>query len=82
MQFLPNWTRTHRKYSAQALAANAAVIAAWEAMPSDLKSALPASAPHVVAYLVLAISAFGILGSMIDQGAITESPTPPQTPQG
>lgn len=77
MHLLPSWTRTHRKYSAQALAANASIVGAWEMIPADLKAALPQSAAHVVAYVVLAVSALGILGSMIDQGAITEAPDQP-----
>jgi len=79
MRLLPNWTRTHRKYSAQALGLNGLVIGAWEAIPGDLKAALPSSAPHVVAYIVLTVSALGILGSMIDQGSVTAAPDqPPQ----
>lgn len=77
MKLADNWMRTHRKYSVQAMALSACVVAAWEHIPDDLKAALPKCAPHAVAYIVLGLLALGVVGSMVDQGAVTE---PKDTP--
>lgn len=72
MKLVDNWMRTHRKYSAQAMGLAAAIVIAWEKLPDDLKTALPKSAPSIVAYTVATMLVLGIFGSMVDQGAITD----------
>lgn len=74
MKLADNWMRTHRKYSAQAMGLAATVVVAWEKLPDDLKSALPKSAPHAIAYAVAALLVLGIFGGMVDQGAVTAGP--------
>lgn len=74
MKLLDNWTKTHRKYSAQAMAASITIQTAWVALPDKITAPLPAWTPKVVAYTVVAMLFLGIIGTMVDQGAVTAVP--------
>lgn len=81
MKLVDNWMRTHRKYSAQAMATAIAIEGAWQTFSgTTLAASLPPAAPKYVGYVVMGLLALGIFGSMVDQGAITD-PTPPEEPK-
>lgn len=75
MKLIDNWHRAHRMLSVQLVLLDGAVRAAWEQVPPDLKSAIPAAVVTVVAYVLVALP---ILGRLIDQGNVTQpkDPTP------
>lgn len=80
-KLVDNVSRTHRKYSAQAAAAAIAIQASWVSLKaSGLADSLPPEVGKWVAYLTMIVAGLGILGGMIDQGAITE-PAPPEEPK-
>ena len=62
---IPNWRSRLRDYSTIALALGAATVAAWTALPGDLKAHLPT---EYVAWLVGALNAFGLGGKFLVQG--------------
>lgn len=73
MRLVDNWKRSHRKYSVQAMAIAASIQGAWQGFSATgLASSLPQSATKVIAYLVMGLLALGIVGSMVDQGEVTE----------
>lgn len=74
MKLIDNWHRAHRMLSVQLVVLDGAVRAAWEQIPQDLKSAIPAAVVTVVAYVLVALP---IIGRLIDQGSTT---APKDTP--
>jgi hypothetical protein len=80
MKLLDNWRLTHRKYSAQAMAASITIQTAWVNLPDKITAPLPAVTSKVVGYAVVALLVLGIIGTMVDQGAVTE-PKPAEDPK-
>lgn len=75
MKFLDNWVKTHRKYSAQAMAGAIAIEGAWLAFnASGLAASQPPSLARYVGYVVIGLLSLGIFGGMIDQGSVTQPP--------
>ena len=80
MKLIDNWQRTHRKFSAQAGAIVIAIQGGWVSLKaSGLADSLPPGVGKGVAYACIVVAALGILGGMIDQGAVTE--TQPEEPK-
>ena len=64
MKLIPNWRRSWRMFSVQAMALAAAIQGAWPLMPDDLKATLP---PMLVHWVSIALLAAGIVGRLVDQ---------------
>jgi hypothetical protein len=64
VKLTPNWRSRLRDYSTVALAAGAAIVAAWMALPDDLKAHLPVD---IVAQIVGGLNAFGLAGKFVVQ---------------
>lgn len=69
MKLIANWTKAHRMLSVQCNAAAAALLGAWDALPDDLKSAVPPKAVH---YGAIALVVLGIAGRLIQQDSVQE----------
>lgn len=65
----PDWRSRARDYSSIALALGAALVAAWTALPADLKDHLPVD---YVAWLVGFLNAFGLAGKFVIQGPVKD----------
>lgn len=63
-RLIPNWRRAWRMLSVQAQAAALAVIGGWQALPDDMRAAVPQSAVYGLAMGLLVA---GIIGRLIDQ---------------
>jgi len=59
-----DWRSRLRDYSTVALAAGAAIVAAWIALPEDLKAHLPVD---IVAQIVGGLNALGLAGKFVVQ---------------
>jgi hypothetical protein len=59
-----DWRSRLRDYSTIALGAGAAIVAAWIALPEDLKAHLPVD---IVAQIVGGLSALGLAGKFVVQ---------------
>lgn len=70
-RLVPNWKECHRWYSVRAQALGVAILATWQVVPDDLRSA----APHwlQVTVLVLILLA-GIGGRLVEQSNVTDRP--------
>jgi hypothetical protein len=68
-RLIPNWKRAWRMFSVQAQAGALAVLGAWQAVPEDLKAAIPA--PYVYG-LAMALLVLGIVGRLVDQPKVKE----------
>ncbi len=77
MTLIPNWRKAWRMISVQAMAAGAAVQAAWAALGDDMKSALGPDALKYVAYLTIALLLIGMGGRVIKQKKVTKDETDP-----
>lgn len=64
MRLIPNWRRAWRMFSVQAQALAFAVLGGWQAMPDELRAAVPAWAVLAVAMVLLVA---GIVGRLIQQ---------------
>lgn len=64
MKLVPNARRAWRWFSMQAMGVSAAGLAAWAAMPSDLRAVVP---DNVVAIGAVALLALGMIGRLVDQ---------------
>jgi hypothetical protein len=64
MKLIPNWKRSYRMFSVQAMALAAAISGAWPVVPDDLKAMLPPHLVHIVAVVLLVA---GIAGRLVDQ---------------
>lgn len=71
-RLIPNWRRAWRMLSVQAQAAALAVIGGWQALPDDMRAAVPQWA---VFALAMALLVAGIAGRLIDQPK-TREPQP------
>lgn len=71
MALVPDWRQTWRYYSQQAMAAAAAIQAAWVALPADLQASIPGWA---VTGLTIATLVLGIIGRVVDQGSGNAGP--------
>lgn len=65
MTLVKNWRKAWRMYSAQALAAVAALPVIWMELPPDIKALIP---PKLTAYIIPAVAIAGLVGRLIDQG--------------
>lgn len=63
-KIIPDWRSRLSDYSTLALGAGAAIVAAWIALPEDLKAHLPVD---IVAQLVGGLNAAGLLGKFVVQ---------------
>lgn len=79
MKLVDNWMRTHRKFSAQAMAASITIQGAWIGLPDKITAPLPPSTAKYVAYVVIALLVLGVFGGMVDQGSVTA--VPPEEPK-
>jgi hypothetical protein len=59
-----DWRSRLRDYSTLALGAGAAIVAAWIALPEDLKAHLPVD---IVAQIVGGLNALGLAGKFVVQ---------------
>jgi hypothetical protein len=64
VKIIPNWRSRLRDYSTIALGAGAAIVAAWIALPEDLKAHLPVD---IVAQIVGGLNALGLAGKFVVQ---------------
>lgn len=71
MKLIPNWRSRLRDYSTVALALGASIVAAWIALPEDLKAHLPTD---WVARIVGALNALGLAGKFVIQGPPKDKP--------
>ncbi len=74
---IPNWRKAWRMISVQAMAAGAAVQAAWAALGDDMKGALGPDALKYVAYLTIALLLIGMGGRVIKQPKVNKDETDP-----
>jgi hypothetical protein len=73
VKLIPNWNRAHRMISVQCNAAAVALLGAWQALPADLKAAVP---PELVHYGAIALVALGLAGRLVQQASVQ-----PEQPQ-
>lgn len=64
MKFIPNWRRSWRMFSVQAMALAAAIQGAWPSIPEDMKASIPAQWVH---WITGALLVAGIVGRLVDQ---------------
>jgi len=64
MKLLQDWKQAWKWFSMQAMAIVIVMLAAWAAMPDDLKDALP---HWVVALIAATVLLLGIAGRLVDQ---------------
>ena len=75
MQLIPNWRAAWRMFSVQAQALALAVLGAWQAMPDELRSAVPLWAVITVAMVLLVA---GIVGRLVAQPKLQAPQDPPK----
>ena len=64
MKLIHNWRRAWRMFSVQAQGTALAVLGAWQALPDEMRSVVPAWAVVTIAMLLLV---FGIVGRLTEQ---------------
>lgn len=64
MNLIPNWRKAWRMFSVQAQSLALACIPAWQAVPEDIRTAVPRWLPLVLLGVILV---GGIVGRLIDQ---------------
>lgn len=64
MKLIPNWRKAWRMFSVQAQAGALTTIGAWQALPDDLRAAIPQAVALGIAGVLLVA---GIAGRLIDQ---------------
>lgn len=64
VRLVEDWKSAWRWFSVQAMALSAALTAAWQFVPDDLKSSLPAWVPPAMGIAILAL---GIAGRIVEQ---------------
>lgn len=65
MKLIPQWRRAWRMYSAQALAAAAALPVIWMELPPEIKAMVP---PELTKWIIPLVALAGLMGRLIDQG--------------
>ena len=58
------WRTAWRWFSVQSMALSAVLLAAWQALPDELREALPRALPH---WLAIALLVLGIAGRLVKQ---------------
>lgn len=66
---IPNWQSRINDYSTRALAACTVLPVAWQQIPDDWKSLIPAPVLLNVVYILSAIAAAGLFGKFLTQPA-------------
>jgi hypothetical protein len=64
INWVANKRRCYRWFSQQAFVINFALLGSWQAMPADLKSAIPS---NVIFGIAMVICVAGFLGRLVDQ---------------
>lgn len=67
MKLIPQWKSALRMFSVQAQGLNLAGIAAWMALPDEMRDVVP---PSVVLGIAMALLVLGIVGRLVAQPAI------------
>lgn len=65
MKLIPEWRRSWRFFSMQAMALAVAVQSAWVVLPDEMRATLPDS---WLRYLTIGLLVAGALGRLVDQG--------------
>ena len=65
-KIVPDWRKSWRWFSMQAMAVSTAILATWAVLPADLKAKLPEDVGLVAAIVSLVA---GMVGRLVDQGA-------------
>ena len=58
------WKAAWRWFSVQSMALAAVLLGAWQALPDELRGALPPALPH---WLAIALLVLGIAGRLVKQ---------------
>ena len=69
MQLIPNWKKALHMFSVQAQGLNLVGIAAWMALPDDMRAVVP---PTVVLGLAMVLLVLGIVGRLIVQPGVSK----------
>jgi len=64
MTLVDEWKTAWRWFSVQSMAISVVLLGAWQALPDELRAALPRSLPH---WLAIALLALGIAGRLVKQ---------------
>lgn len=64
MKLIPNWKKSWRMVSVQAMALAGSIQGAWMFIPEDMKSSI---SPNIVQGVTVALLILGIAGRMVDQ---------------
>ena len=73
MKLISNWKQALRMFSVQAQSLNLVGIAAWTALPDDMRAMIP---PSVVLGLAMVLLVLGIVGRLIAQPEIAPADGP------
>lgn len=64
MRLVEEWHQAWRWFSVQSMAISVVLLGAWQAVPDELRAALPRWLPH---WLAIALLVLGIAGRLVDQ---------------
>lgn len=78
MTLIPEWRQAWRMFSVHCMSAAAALLSTWQALPDDLRAAVPQ--PWVL-WLAVALMVLGVVGRLIDQPSIQSPAQPPEVAQ-
>lgn len=65
MRLVKDWRKAWTWFSVQSMAVSTTLLAAWAALPDDLKGGIP---PRVVTGVAAGVLALGIAGRLVQQG--------------
>lgn len=69
MKLIPEWRRSWRMFSVQALAVIAAAPLVWAELPDDAKASVTALVPtEWLPFITTGVALAGIIGRLVDQG--------------
>lgn len=71
MKLIDNWRKAYKMLSVQAMTVAGAIQGAWVYIPDDMKAHIPSG---WVTALTIGLLAFGIVGRLLAQPAITDAP--------
>lgn len=71
MKLIYNWRKAYKMLSVQAMTVAGAIQGAWACIPEDMKVHIPSG---WVTALTIGLLAFGIVGRLLAQPAITDAP--------